>query len=253
MKRTFLTVFAVAAAAVAFVGCSKEDEGVKLAQLDFESATFNAEGYLWGKPLATEQETTDWNGDPITAKLFSGTLYTEEQAAVKGYFNDYGGLYDTWYGFVVSSLTDRTTEGYTNDKSVYAEGGAGNSKNFAVAYVDTYDSAKGAGIPTIEFDRAVKPLSVELANTTYLYLYFLGSYPATVTDVRVIVTGWNNGTQTGTVEALMADGAAATVKSGWELVDLTALGSVTSLTFTLQTTDPMAPTYFALDNLIYEY
>lgn len=253
MKVSILTVLAVSAAL--FVGCSKDEDDVKIAQLDFEAAEFNAEGYLWGKPLATEQESTDWYGNPIMTNLFSGTLYTEEQADVKGYFNDYGGTYDTWYGFVVSNCTDRTTEGYTNDKSVYAEGGAGNSQKFAVAYVDTFDSAQGAGIPTIEFKGAVKPLTVELANTTYFYLWFKGTSNAPVVDSYVIVKGWNNGTETGTVTVQMANGTDGTVKSGWELVDLSSLGSVTKLTFTTENDDPtgFVPTYFALDNLIYQY
>lgn len=253
MKGSILTVLAVSAAL--FVGCSKEDDEVKIAQLDFEGAEFNAEGYLWGKPLATPQETVDWTGNPITANLFSGTLYTEEQAELNGYFNDYGGSLETWYGFVVSNCTDRTTEGFTNDKSVYAEGGAGNSKKFAVASVDSYDSAQGAGIPTITFKRAVKPLTVELANTTYFYLWFKGTSKAPVVAAYVTITGWNNGTQTGTVNVQMANGTDGTVKSGWELIDLSSLGSVTSLTFMTENEDPTGyvPNYFALDNLIYQY
>lgn len=253
MKGSILTVMAVSAAL--FVGCSKEESDVKIAQLDFEGAVFNAEGYLWGKPLATPQETTDWMGNPITANLFSGTLYTEEQADVKSYFNDYGGTYDTWYGFVVSDRTDRTTEGYTNDKSVYAEGGGSHSQKFAVAYVDTFDSAQGAGIPTISFRGAVQPLTVELANTTYFYLWFKGTSQAPVVDAYVTITGWNNGAETGRVSVQMANGTDGTVKSGWELVDLSSLGSVTSLTFMTENGDSsgMVPTYFALDNLIYQY
>ena len=50
----------------------------------------------------------------------------------------------------------------------------------------------------------------------------------------------------------LVDKASETVKSGWETVDLSSLGTVTSLTFALSTTDSMCPTYFAIDNLTYE-
>lgn len=231
MKKLFF--FALAACALA--ACSDDDDNAVVTKtLDFESAGLGDEGYLWGKSLATEQDDVDWQGNPIRTNLFAGVLYTEEDASVKSYFNDYGGTYDTWYGFIVSNHTDRTTEGYANDKSVYAEGGAGGSKNFAVGYYDSYDSAKGAGIPTIEFGSAVKPVSVALANTTYFYLWFEGTSAA---EVRV----------------QMADAATDKVESGWKSVSLEALGSVTSLTFATENDDPsgFVPNYFALDNLTY--
>lgn len=250
MKKLFF--FALAACALA--ACSDDDDNAVVTKtLDFESAGLGDEGYLWGKSLATEQDDVDWQGNPIRTNLFAGVLYTEEDASVKSYFNDYGGTYDTWYGFIVSNHTDRTTPGYANDKSVYAEGGAGGSKNFAVGYYDSYDSAKGAGIPTIEFGSAVKPVSVALANTTYFYLWFEGTSAAEVVDAYVIVTGWNNGTKTGEVRVQMADAATDKVESGWKSVSLEALGSVTSLTFATENDDPsgFVPNYFALDNLTY--
>lgn len=251
MKKLFFLAFA----ACAFAACSDNDDNAAdpTVTLDFESAELGDGGYLWGKPKATQQEDVDWQGNPMLTNIFSGTLYTEEDASVKSYFNDYGGTYDTWYGFIVSNCTDRTTEGYANDKSVYAAGGAGGSKNFAVGYYDSYDSAKGAGIPTIEFQGEVKPLTVALANTTYFYLWFEGSSKAEVVDAYVIVSGWNKGTKTGEIRVQMADAALKKVKSGWEVVDLKSLGSVTSLTFTTENDDPtgFVPNYFALDDLTY--
>lgn len=51
---------------------------------------------------------------------------------------------------------------------------------------------------------------------------------------------------------MLVDKASETVKSGWETVDLSKLGTVTSLTFTVSTTDSACPNYFAIDNLTYE-
>ncbi|MDE5814806.1 MAG: DUF4465 domain-containing protein, partial [Alistipes sp.] len=54
----------------------------------------------------------------------------------------------------------------------------------------------------------------------------------------------------GEVKAVLA-GADGTMKEGWETVDLTALGTVTSIACTVETTDDMCPHYFAIDNLTY--
>ena len=50
----------------------------------------------------------------------------------------------------------------------------------------------------------------------------------------------------------MADKASGTVQSGWETLDLSSLGTVTSMTFTVESEDTMCPYYFAIDNLAYE-
>ena len=51
---------------------------------------------------------------------------------------------------------------------------------------------------------------------------------------------------------MLGDKASGTVISGWETVDLSKLGTVSSLIFALSTTDSMCPNYFAIDNLTYE-
>ena len=70
--------------------------------------------------------------------------------------------------------------------------------------------------------------------------------------MKAVITGYNSGIKTGEVTVTLVDKASETVKSGWETVDLSALGTVTSLTFAVSTTDYMCPTYFAIDNLTYE-
>lgn len=251
MKKSLL----FALAATVFAACSDDNNYYvnPKTTIGFEDAKLGDTGYLWGKPLATQQDGVDWMGNPIKTNLFSGVLYSEADVAVRSYFNDFGGTYDTWYGFVISSQTDRVTEGYTNDKSVYAEGGDGGSKAFAVGYYDAFGSAAGDGVPMIEFTGGVKPLSVAVANTTYFYLWFKGTSQAEVVDAYVVVTGWNGGVKTGEVRVKMADGTSKEVKSGWETVDLNSLGRVTSLTFTTVNEDlsGYVPNYFAIDNLIY--
>lgn len=249
MKKLFYTLLAAAALAA----CSDENNYYvdPVSVMDFEEARLGTDGYIWGKTLASEIDDEDWMGNPIKSLYYYGPLYAQGDAVLMTYFNDFGGMYDVWNGFVVSSCTDRETEGFTNDKSVYAESGDNGSKQFAVAFYSNF-TADDEGIPTVRFAGGVRPLSIALANTTYLYLYFKGSAPAPVVDFEAVITGWNSGIKTGEVRVKLADGAANLVKEGWETVDLSSLGTVTQLTFAVETSDYMAPNYLAVDNLVYQ-
>lgn len=248
MKKLFYTLLAAAA----FAACSDDNYYIDTIHVvDFEEARLGEGGYIWGKPLADAIDDVDWQGNPIQSLYYYGPVYAQGDAVMMTYFNDFGGLYDTWNGFVVSSCTDQKTEGYTNDKSVYAPSGDGGSKQFAVAFYSNF-TADDEGIPTINFTGAVRPLSIALANTTYLYLYFKGSVPAPVVDFEAVITGWNSGIKTGEVRVKLAEAASGFVHEGWGTVDLSSLGTVTKLTFATETTDYMAPNYLAIDNLVYE-
>lgn len=255
MKKFLVTPLLFVAAAAAFVGCDDNEyvyyEIPDIRVIDFEGANLGTDGFIWGKDQATEQDDTDYYGKPIKSNLYYGPVYTEKEAQIYTYFTDYGHTYDVWNGIVISNRTDKKTEGYENDKSVYADGGANGSAQFAALFYSSA-TAEGRGIPTVKFVGGVKPVSVDVANMTYLYLYFKGSSPAALVDVKAVITGYNSGRKTGEVTVTLVDKASETVKSGWETVDLSALGTVTSLTFATSTTDDNCPDYFAIDNLTYE-
>mgnify|MGYP000068155587 FL=1 len=253
MKKLFL----MACAALAFAGCSDSDnEGAepKTYVVDFEDANLGDEGFIWGKPearLLTEDDAeSDYFGEG--SLYFYDALYTEGDASFYSLFTDYVGLgwaYDTWNGFVISNHTDMTTPDYTNDKSVYATSGADGSSQFAVAYYGAW-TGDPYGIPLVRFATAVSPKSIAVANTTYFYLYYTDG-ATSIADVKGVITGYNGETKTGEVKFVMADQASGTVQSGWETLDLSSLGTVTSMTFTVETEDTMCPYYFAIDNLAY--
>jgi len=259
-------LFFFACATVALVACEDNNYYLETTKtIDFENAVLGEDGFIWGKPYAVllDEDADDacCNLDAINSfgsgsLFFYDAIYSESDARFLSLFTDYKGLYgmamDSWNGFVVSNCTDRETAGYTNDKSVYAEGGADGAKQFAIAYHGAW-TRPPYGVPTIEFATAVAPQSVAVANTTYLYLYFKGTTDvpaATPADVKAIFTGYNGKVKTGEVKVGLA-GADGTVKEGWETVDLTALGTVTSIACTVETTDAMCPYYFAIDNLTY--
>ncbi len=249
MKKVLYTLLAVAA----LTACTDENNFYvnPVAVVDFEDARLGTDGYIWGKSLADKIDDVDWEGNPIKSLYYYGPVYAQHDAVLMTYFNDFGGLYDVWNGFVISSRTDRETPGLTNDKSVYAESGDAGSKQFAVAFYSAFTD-DNEGIPTIAFAGGVRPRSIAIANTTYLYLYFKGSNPAEVADFEAVISGWNSGFKTGEVRVKLAEKASGTVKAGWETVDLSELGTVTSLTFAIESPDMMAPNYLAVDNLVYE-
>lgn len=252
MKKLFFLLLASAAACA----CSDDDETPAPTQpevitIDFEAAELGTDGYIWGKPMATEQDDTDWQGNPILSNLYYGSLYTEADADIWTFFSDSGHTYDTWNGFVISNHTDMQTAGYTNDKSVYATSGANGSSQFAVGFYGAW-TAVPHGIPVIHFTTPVTLRSAEVANSTYVYLYFRDDVTTEEKPTFTLVaTGYaDDNTQTGQVKLNLVEGT--TISEGWQTMDLTRLGSVTKLEFTIECDDTMAPYYFCLDNLTYE-
>ena len=257
MKKLLLLAFA----AFAFVACSDDEynyfELPASYTVDFEYARLGDDGYIWGKSQAVtlDEDAKEAQFFGAGSKYFFAPIYTEGAAAFRSLYTDYLGLYgaayDTWNGFVISNHTDMDTAGFANDKSVYAQGGANGSAQFAVLYYGKWTGGE-YGIPAIHFVGGVNPQRVAVANTTYLYLYFKNeTNPAEPVDVKGVITGYNNGIETGRVEVTLVDGAAGTVKTGWETIDLIALGTVTSMTFVVATDDSMCPMYMAIDNLVY--
>lgn len=199
------------------------------------------------------------NGGPVT----NNTGFTSGGVH---FSNDYFSGYDSWYGFAVSSTTDATTPGYSNQYSAIAGGGFGDSQ-YAVAYGSAY------GDPTvITLGAPLAPQSVRLTNTTYAGLDVLDGNPPFSKKFggvsgndpdyfTVTLTGRDvaNGV-TGAVEFFLADYRFADnsldyVVNTWSLVDLTPLGSnVKTITFSFSSSDIgvygiNTPTYAALDAL----
>ena len=105
--------------------------------MTFEDATLNTSGILTGEKLAEEV-----TGDTGTYKEYSGTFYTSGTASFQCYYSDqWGSSYTA--GFTVSNNTNMETPGFGNQYSVYAKGGAKDSKKFAVGYYDSYNASQG--------------------------------------------------------------------------------------------------------------
>lgn len=240
--------------AILVTGCQKEDDlqGPKPVTFDFESVPAL---YLAGP--------TSY-GDNLYA-AFTGTNYTSYADAgtglQMGINADDKGVYNFWNGgVVVSQWKDKTTAGYTNQCSVYGNGGYNGSKTFAVVN----------GNAEVTFTESTTEVAFDhfwVTNNTYAALSMLDgdTYAKKFGSgdwFKLTVSAQDkDGNATGTpVEFYLADFRTATspgVLKEWAKVSLTPLGEhVHKLTFALSSTDNgdygmNTPAYFCFDNLTF--
>jgi len=164
-------------------------------------------------------------------------------------------------GWVYSNRTDVSTPGYGNQFSAYTGGGAQGSANYAIANL---------GMPEVNFAGPTMLVSAYFANTTYTALSmaqgdgfakkFGGASGNDPDYLKLTIQGVDaNANVTGSVDFYLADFRFADsnldyIVRDWTLVDLSSLGTVSSLTFVMESTDVGAfgmntPAYFAMDSL----
>jgi hypothetical protein len=187
---------------------------------------------------------------------------------VNFYHNDNGW---SWDGFVYSNMTDTTTGGVENQFSAYTGSGADGLANYAVSALNLDWSGNYDVIPTsINFINPCKLSGAYFTNTTYAALTMLDGYfvskkfgGSTGNDADwflLTITGKDlAGSITGTVDFYLADyrfmdNADDYIVDSWEYVDLSRLGVIASLEFSLSSSDTgdygmNTPAYFAMDNL----
>jgi len=239
MKSTKL-IFAISILVLSFTSCVTKDNKTSVL-IGFEDVQLGSNGYL--------------NGSDKSGQLTDGSYWKSLQSGVAQFLNvytpsDYG---DYWGGFAISSKTDSITPGYANQYSVVAGTGALNSTNFAIAYDTSY-----VNIPYILSYYEIK--SIMLTNSTYAYLEMKnGGFGKKFTSgdwFKVIITGYYDTKETGTVEFYLADfrdGKNMLLKE-WKKVDVSKLGTVNKIRFTFDSSDKgpfgiNTPKYVCIDNV----
>ena len=211
-----------------------------------------------------------WNGDD------DGTGYGTYSGFISGdvYFTNYqAAAFYSWEAFAYSNMTDTTTPGMNNQYSAITGGGVNGSSNYAVAftmtmwgqYAQTYN-----GYSSGNYSQVVDGFYV--TNTTYAYLSMVhgdsyakafGGEDGTDEDWFLLTIDAldENYDKTGSsVEFYLADYRFADsnedyIIDEWTWIDLSGLGSVYGLEFSLSSSDGGSgrsmntPAYFALDNL----
>lgn len=173
--------------------------------------------------------------------------------------NDYNADWGSWSGFAASTVADNQTAGWSNQYSAIPGSGVMQSEAYAVSYVTGYSE--------IEFSEAMVS-GFYITNATYPYFSMkdgddfskkFGGADGTDPDwFKVTIAGISNqGDTTGTIDYYLADfrfenNGEDYIQDSWEWVDVSELGSITKLRFSLSSSDNgdwgmNTPAYFCID------
>ncbi|MCD6346443.1 MAG: DUF4465 domain-containing protein [Bacteroidales bacterium] len=221
-----------------------------LNEVDFESLTYTSGDY--------------WNGASAALGNY-GTVFADGPARFSNSYtlSDWGyGLSGFWTGWAYSNSSDNTTAGYANAFSAISGSGVNGSDTYALCYNNRKQD-------TITLESAYKALGVYVTNGTYPYLSMrdgdsfakkFGGDSGDDEDFFLLkILGWLNGQITDTVDFYLADyrftdNSQDYLINDWTWVDLSPLGQVDQLTFSLSSSDMgdwgmNTPAYFFIDDL----
>jgi len=163
-------------------------------------------------------------------------------------------MFSSWGGFAYSNITDMAAEGFAAQYNAITGGGAKGSNNYAIGYYNAFEPAQSE----ITFAEAQSISGAFFTNTNYAYYSMMnGDQFAKKFEAgdwfKLTITGKDEaGTETSTVEFMLADGT--DIVDVWTWVDLSSLGKIKSIIFSLSSSDTGAfgmntPSYFALDSI----
>ena len=194
--------------------------------------------------------------------LFTGPNQNVHDAAVSvaavSFNNDYtdwGGGYESWSGFAFSTVSNVTDGSFLNQ---YAAAQA-LPRAYAVAYHDSWNPA-----PEISFAIPAAPKSARVNLTTYAAETIRNGdiygwcQPFSEGDFFVLtLTAFDlEGREIAATNHFLADfrDGKTFIQTNWTVLDLTPFGNaVAAIEGTLASSDPAAPTYFALADFTYAY
>ena len=236
--------------------------GIAVTACDDENEDFVVDNKVDPNLVTLTFEESKWNA-LIDSPQYNGPLLYGDNAKNYGWTDETtqlsGGMTLAWggdYGFAeggiaISNYIDGNISeprSYTDQLAVPVSNG---SKNFAVVYCDA----------TMKFADGVarEIVSMDVIGTTYLLGVIKNGdgYAKALTEkgdyLNVIMTGYNGEKETGTTKLAIALEGGFLTK--WYTKDMTSLGKVTSVSFTMESNDVSswgmkAPKYFAFDNVV---
>ena len=211
------------------------------------------------------------HGEAMVATFEEEPLSSEEPYNQKAPFgsgsfafsNSYNAEWNSWSGFALAASVDTTYTGnfQTQQYNNVVGGGQeqeGKSKQYVVAYCPGDNPQWGSYNPVVTVmpgsDRKVQLEGVYLTNTAWVKSFATQGdknygRPAFKEGSFFIVSiTADNGKK---VEVPLIDyrNKKREVVNDWKWVDLSSLGEVKTLKFSIQSSDSYAPSYFAMDNL----
>lgn len=177
------------------------------------------------------------------------------------YTTSWGGYWNK--GIAISNMTDSVTSGATNLYSVKAATGVFGSSNYAIVQDGAKLKLTGAAVNEVMY-------GVYLTNSTFGYNsmrdgdIFAKKFGGASGDdedwLKVTIRGYNKGAMNADTVAFYladfrdADNTKDYILDTWAFVDLSGLGAVDSVTFSMSSSDMSSqgmntPAFFAMDNL----
>jgi hypothetical protein len=213
---------------------------------DFENLTLSPESYWNG---------SDSSGNSLASKYTSKFLVGNITLS-----NIWNSNYNYWSdGWIYSNTSDSVTSGFTNQYSCIVGKGANNSSNYSIGTNKSFFNIDTSG-NSLPID------GIFVSNTTYAHNsirdgdQFAKKFTNLDQDYfKLLITSFNNGTDVDTVEFFLADfthldSLQDYIVNDWQYVDLSSLGLVDSIKFSLISSDVSqfgmkTPAYFAIDNI----
>ncbi|MDA7978022.1 MAG: DUF4465 domain-containing protein [Pirellulales bacterium] len=198
-----------------------------------------------------------WNGSDGSGGFTSGGL---------DFANNFNSTFGSWDSWAFSNTTDTTTPGFANQYSAFTGGGVNGSAQYGVFFQPFSNgptiTPAGGGTATFAggFFTNTTYAALSLQNGDAFAKKFGGPSGNDPDWFLLTVAGLDSGGgQTGAVELYLADYRFADnsqdfIRDEWTWLDLSSLGEVAALQFSLTSSDVGAfgmntPAYFALDNL----
>ena len=200
-----------------------------------------------------------WNGADNSGGFASGGV------RFQNYYNADYGVY--WEGFAYSNVTDTQTSGLEGQYGAITGSGQGDSTTYGIGFVGWF------GPTTLTLSKPQTLQGFYVTNDNFAYYAMLnGDGPAkkfggeTGKDsdwLMLTITGKDTaGNDTGNVDFYLADfrsedNSLDYIVDTWQFVDLTPLGEVKSLQFTMGSSDTgkygiNTPGYFCIDTVVPE-
>jgi len=197
-----------------------------------------------------------WNGSDLSGGFVSGGGYFE---------NTYNAEWQYWKGFAYSNTTNITSADYSNQYSANTGGGFDGSGTYGVSYVENFsqvDFGAPAALSGVYVTNSALATLVMQTGNEYAKK-FGGETGADPDWFKLTISGFDsNLVSTGSVEFMLADyrfeeSSLDYIVNQWTWVDLSSLGGVISLSFSLTSSDTgewgmNTPAYFCIDNLVGE-
>ena len=204
-----------------------------------------------------------WNGSDGSGGFVSGSAT---------FNNNYNATYMSWDGFAYSNITDTSASGWTAQYNAITGGGEGSSANYGIGF-DPTASGFGTELPTMTLNTAGIIDGLYVTNNNYAYYSMLNgdAYSKNFGGDSGDDPDWFLLTITGkdasgaVVDSVgfyladyqFADNSQDYIVNTWKYVDLTELGIVKSLEFSLSSSDVGSygmntPAYFAMDTVVPE-